>query len=445
MADLTSKIKLLIQSQDGANQDAKLFPILPIPATVGDALTCSRALNTATRVNSAGLIETVAANMPRITWERGVDQCPNLLVEKSEVGNIRDAGDLTTGLWTVGADLTRSPLVVEGHTFANLTAIGTSSIGIGAGRLAGTTFGPVYNTTWVTFSWYFKKTGTNPYSAYYAVIGGNDLGAWFNVDTGESGIFYNAGVSARVRTITKIETDLYLVQESVLFSGNLQVQNFFVNLGQGPGAATMTIGATGAIGLPQVEAGMVATSRIISGATSLTRNADVISKTGIGTLLSGAKGLFADCYLQAGSLAGENVNRRVVSLSTGGGSNAIAIGRYEGIIRVIANNSGIDITDILITTPFKNKRIKVFVAFDIVANTLKMYVNGALVKSLTSFTAYTPSTVIDVGGFNGVNQWDGLIKAVAVTDEFTEADIEQISSYPSFENMAEQMMYDFVG
>ena len=443
MANLLSKIKLLIQSQDGANQDAKLFPILPIPATVGDALTCSRALATATRVNSAGTIETVAANMPRITWELGVDQCPNLLVEKSEVGNIRDAGDLTTGLWTVGADLTRSPLVVEGHTFANLTAIGTSSIGIGAGRLAGTTFGPVYNTTWVTFSWYFKKTGTNPYSAYYAVIGGNDLGAWFNVDTGESGIFYNSGVSDRVRTITKIETDLYLVQESVLFAANLQVQNFFVNLGQGPGAATMTIGATGAIGLPQVEAGMIATSRIISGATSLTRNADVISKTGIGTLLSGAKGLFGDAYLQAGSLS-DGVARNIFVLQNSTLSYMLLY-RVDNTFKFVLYDGAVSVdTTFTITTPFKNKRIKVFVHLE--SGNYKVYFNGTLVVTNTTVAGIAGNTTVAVGSFAGVGQyWDGLIKAVAVTDEFTEADIEQISSYPSFENMAEQMMYDFVG
>jgi hypothetical protein len=419
MADLTSKIKLLIQSQDGANQDAKLFPILPIPATVGDALTCSRALNTATRVNSAGLIETVAANMPRITWERGVDQCPNLLVEKSRANLFPYSEDFTNASWGKigGATVTANQIISpDGTLNADMITEGTSVLVYYSALLPAGTY---------TQSYYAKKGTSDIFGMYF----GGSFTASFNLTLGT--IISQNNTFAQIQDVgngwfrctatATIGTDFY---------GG-------ININTADGSTFYVWGA-------DIKTGSLLTSYIPTGAVAVTANADNISKTGIGTLLAGAKGLFVDCYLQAGSLAGENVNRRVVSLSTGGGSNAIAIGRYEGIIRVIANNSGIDITDILITTPFKNKRIKVFVAFDIVANTLKMYVNGALVKSLTSFTAYTPSTVIDVGGFNGVNQWDGLIKAVAVTDEFTEADIEQISSYPSFANMAEQMMYEMV-
>jgi hypothetical protein len=437
MADLTSKIKLLIQSQDGANQDAKLFPILPIPATVGDALTCSRALNTATRVNSAGLIETVAANMPRITWERGVDQCPNLLVEKT-IENINpysealDNAEYGVVALTVVTNQIVSPDGLITADFLKEDNTNTTH------RLYRNNTSTVTNGAVYVMSAFIKPNGRGIYlvddaqSAAYACWDSN-------------GLFVRSGTI--ISTFTETWPNGWLrvgfSYTKTNTSGRINIYLYDgISVANPPSYLGDNVKGCYVWGL-QHELNTFISSYIPT-TTVKTRNADVISKTGIGTLLSGAKGLFADCYLQAGSLAGENVNRRVVSLSTGGGSNAIAIGRYEGIIRVIANNSGIDITDILITTPFKNKRIKVFVAFDIVANTLKMYVNGALVKSLTSFTAYTPSTVIDVGGFNGVNQWDGLIKAVAVTDEFTEADIEQISSYPSFANMAEQMMYEMV-
>jgi len=340
MSDLSSKIKLLVEAQDGADQLAKLFPIIPIPAAVGDALTCARALDTATRVNSAGAIETVVATKPRITWELGVDQCPNLLVERSRT------------------NLFATPLVpaTQNVTVVNATVYTVSVVGSGSITLSGAGSGVVTEANPITFT----SAGT-----------------------------------------------------------------------------TLTCTVAGSLGGASVTAGAVAMS-VANG----TANADVISKTGIGTLLSGAKGLFVDCYLQAGSLS-DNTNRYSTQLSDGAiFNNIVVFSRFNNLISLAITVGGAYqvAIDISIATPFKNKRIKLFAHIE--NNNVKFYINGALAGTDTSCSIPT-LTALDLGSISG-NYWDGLIKAVAVTDELTESEIAQLSSYPSFSDMASEMIYEMV-
>jgi hypothetical protein len=433
MADLTSKIKLLIQSQDGANQDAKLFPILPIPATVGDALTCSRALATATRVNSAGAIETVAANMPRITWELGVDQCPNLLVEKTRINYAPYSQTLSSYSTYLG---TKVGGQVDIHGQLNAMLVYPSSTGAAAGQLYFVTpTSPTIGTV-VCSSWEVKYAGKQ--WVYVGVVDGTSgaAGAYFDILNGVIGTItagYTAGMYAEgsgyVVWISKATTST----SNYPLVGSSDNDNSNINT---------VVGTNGVIASnPQFEVGTIPTSRIITGASAVTANADVISKTGIGTLLAGAKGLFVDCYLQAGSLS-DGVVYSSLYLTDGTNDTFYQFYRFNNIISLFSRVSTVIVASIssTIITPFRNKRIKLFIHIE--ENNLKFYVNGALAGVDTSATIPTLNTIW-VGKENST-YWDGLIKAVAVTDEFTEADIEQISSYPSFANMAEQMVYEMV-
>jgi len=430
MANLLSKIKLLIQSQDGANQDAKLFPILPIPATVSDALTCSRALATATRVNSAGLIETVAANMPRITWERGVDQCPNLQVEK-QVVQMLDLNEsfVGSGWGVIGVSLTQDSITAPDGTLNGVLVTATAT---GADKRFQTSVTVVNGTTYT--SSIFAKKGT---AKYCRIIGINlSEGAFFNLETGEIGTV-SVGVTATMEDYGNGWYRCSLTQVSNTTSGY-----FYVTISDN-GVDYVTTGNTYYVWGAQLEVGAFMTSYIPRpSGSAVTRNADVISKTGIGTLLSGTKGLFVDCYLQAGSLS-DGVYREVAELYTNS-TNRVYFYRFNNSVYFTVENTTVQ-CDLLaaITTPFKNKRIKLFAR--VVENDIKFYVNGVLANTDTSTSIPSLNGVAVGNASGGSYYWDGLIKAVAVTDEFTEADIEQISSYPSFANMAEQMVYDFVG
>jgi hypothetical protein len=433
MANLLSKIKLLIQSQDGANQDAKLFPILPIPATVGDALTCSRALDTATRVNSAGAIETVAANMPRITWELGADQCPNLLVEKTTQQLLLSPNAFGGPNWVRdNSTVTDNVAIAPDGTLTADLVYPTST---GSARQCYSTGVTVLGTYYTNV--YRIKASGKTWIYVFGSQGSANSRAWVNLATGEFGTVQIDIVNYWISELDAF--GYYTIAVTEQANGGTSYNG--VGIVDSDNVLTVTASGTDGVlcwGFNMFE-GRVPLSYV---STNTTRNADVILKAGIGSLLNGAKGLFVDCYLQAGSLS-DGVYREVAELYTNS-TNRVYFYRYNNSVYFTVENTTVQ-CDLLaaITTPFKNKRIKLFAR--VVENDIKFYVNGVLVNTDTS--ALIPSlNGVAVGNASGGSYyWDGLIKAVAVTDEFTEADIEQISSYPSFENMAEQMVYDFVG
>jgi hypothetical protein len=417
-----------------AYKASKLYALKPTDGS-GD-LTFTRA-TTATRVNSAGTIETVVANMPRITWELGVDQCPNLLVEKASLNNFRPSNEFS-GYVTVNSSLSDLNLVTE--------SVASGQHGLSTPFQGTFSTGVIY-----CFSFYIKpETLTN--ARTYLV----------NISNGVTGELTSGAFNIVTQTfITAIGVgpnwsntsrgayfDVTRQMWRIWVSGQTAVgSNFKLTASACNSAGTSSYVGDGTssfrVAQYQSDIGTLPLSDVITTTTALTKNADVISKTGIGTLLAGAKGLFGDAYLQAGSLS-DGAARNIFVLQNSTLSymllyrvnNTFKFVLYDGV-------NSVD-TTFTITTPFKNKRIKVFVHLE--SGNYKVYFNGTLVVTNTNVAGIAGNTTVAVGSFAGVGQyWDGLIKAVAVTDEFTEADIEQISSYPSFANMAEQMMYDFVG
>jgi hypothetical protein len=409
-----------------------LFPILPIPATVGDALTCSRALATATRVNSAGAIETVAANMPRITWERGVDQCPNLLVEKSVVN--LDTSPATFAAWDLnnsGGVTISNVVATNPFGYANVPKIIPNAVSGQHRPFNAFTYSAV-GVIWGIF----KADGYN-YLSFGESGGLSGASTIFDLSTGT----ISTTGSATNPFIVSQGNGWYLCGITMLSTGS---QTRFIVVRNANSTADYTGDGTSGVLCchKQLEVKSFYSSPILLSGGSTTRNADVISKTGIGTLLAGAKGLFIDCYLQAGSLSdGATIIASQVSTDV---NNQIYFYRYNNVIgfEVITSGSIVAAGNTTIIAPFKNKRIKLFLSFSL--NDIKFYVNA--VSAIIDTSALIPLLEkICVGGsLDSSTNWDGLIKAVAVTDEFTEADIEQISSYPSFANMAEQMMYEMV-
>ena len=155
----------------------------------------TRAGATATRVNEAGLIESVAANVPRIDWAEG-GSCPSLLVEPQRTNIFPQ-------------DLSGSGVVTRTITVANATVYSVSVKGSGSMALSGAGTGTVSDGSPVTFT---------------------------------------------------------------------------------SSSTSLTLTLTGSLNYCQVEAGGYATSIIFTELVQETRNADVIQKTGIASLLGQSAG-----------------------------------------------------------------------------------------------------------------------------------------------------------
>ena len=256
----------------------------------------TRAGATATRVNEAGLIESVAANVPRIDWAEG-GSCPSLLVEPS-----------------------RKNLFLNSETGVS------QSISVVSGR---------------NYAVSFSGTGTITFS------------------DGATGTLNGTGATPLDRVSTIITTSTTNVTCTI--SGTVEYVNFEINIDN--------------------SSVSYSTSWIVTAGTTETRNADVIQKTGIASLLGDSAGTI---YLEV-KYFGLNINS-LFSISDNTQNNEIVIGYVSG-----NNYSRLRVGGSLLfassgTTLNINNYNKIAVTYQ--PNLFNNHLNGALDFSETGYTTY---------------------------------------------------------
>jgi hypothetical protein len=270
----------------------KLYSVVPSDGA-GD-LDVTRA-TTATRVNSSGLIESVASNVPRLDYTNGT--CPSILVEPQRTNLFTFSEDFTNGAWnkanvTVTSNSTISP---DGNTTADTLSKSISGVD-----------GTVVRTVSATASGYVgsvfikKDADTSRFPELF--VRSSD-------GTGQNEIYVQLNTSTGA-TVTRFQTGSASVSTPVLINGYWRISFYALansntcRFGIRPAAGT-TLGvfnanATGSIIAwgAQLEDGSYATSYIPTTSASVTRNADVISKTGISSLIGQTEGtFFVDAYI----------------------------------------------------------------------------------------------------------------------------------------------------
>ena len=272
----------------------------------------TRAGATATRVNEAGLIESVAANVPRIDWAEG-GSCPSLLVEPQRTNNFLRSQEFDNASWvkisaTVTTNSTTSPDgTVNADTFNINNSTGLDALTQSISVTSGTTYSMSV----------YVKAGTHTGQVILRE-GGNNANVYYNFGTStttSSGTWMNSAETVSVGNgwfrlkivFTPTSTGSFSFQVATFNTGG--TNNFFV---------------WGA----QFETGNYVTSYIPTTATTETRNADVIQKTGIASLLGQT----------AGSIAGEikpfntSSMRLTLTDSTAGGTIRISIASGDIIL-----------------------------------------------------------------------------------------------------------------
>ena len=289
-ACLKTSLPTLIQNgpslviTSNARKAGKLYSIVPTDGT-GD-LTVTRA-TTATRVNSSGLIESVGANIARLDYTNG--SCPSILVEPQRTNLLLQSEIFTNG-WTqegttVSANTTTSP---NGNlTAGTLTEIASNDIHRIYRNALAITSGVNYTTS------VFVKKDTARYFRL-SFIQANSTTVWaaaqFDLDTKTftSGIGSGGGtfVSASI-----IELSSGWFRVSLVASVPSTIGNIFYCLSNGTaiissqnrGCPTYLGNINNKIFIwgAQLELGSNATSYMPTTTATVTRNADVISKSGL--------------------------------------------------------------------------------------------------------------------------------------------------------------------
>ena len=293
---------------------SKLYSIKPTSG-LGD-MTVVRA-TTATRVNSAGVIESVAINVPRLDYPP-LGGCPSILVEPLRTNLVFPSATLTTQTRTVTA---------VAHT---LSFYGTGTIVLSGVHIA-------------------TLTGT----------GANDR----------------------------------------------------VTLTFTPTAGSLILTVAGTVTNAQLEAGSNATSYIPTVAATATRNADVISKTGISSLIGQTEGTL---YFEVQGFSDGNTVTQFITLNDGTTTNQIGfnytqtLGRINGYFRV----SGVSLS--ITSTVLKTLNSKIILKYNS-SYVYTLFINGSLIGTVNALNPFSfPLTAFKASQGDGGFPYNGNIKSIVL-------------------------------
>jgi hypothetical protein len=257
---------------------SKLYAIKPTDGS-GD-LTVTRA-TTATRVNASGLISSVAVNVPRLDYTNST--CPSVLVEPQRTNLLTYSEQFDNISWiklnvSITANNGVSP---DGNTNADAVIPNTNN---DVHILRSNIFNQSGTTS---HSWFVKANGYSKVAVRESELVGNyaafDLSNGTLLSTNQTGSIVNYG-NGWYR-ITLIDTTIGLLSQSslVILPDSYTTGNPLINWSGDGVKGVFAYGAT-------AEVGSYATSYIPTTTAAVTRNADVISKTGISSLIGQTEG-----------------------------------------------------------------------------------------------------------------------------------------------------------
>ena len=394
MSNLLSKASILLTPT--ATSDGKLHNIKP-NTTTGD-FTFTRG-TAATRVNSNGLIESVASGLPRIDFTGGTGQ---ILLEPASTNLEVSSTDLSTG-WSVASSATQQ---VE-------TGINPFGVSGNIKRVSGATNNP---PNWTDSSDSLKKqysvTATDPasfftFSVYVKSAGSTTVNIQLRDNT--------LGPSVTTGAIS-LTSDWQRVTISKQF-----------------GTTTTRVGVTIAgtdgdilLSGAQFENSSFATTLIETSGNPATRNRDLANSSGDTSLINSTEGVL---YLELAALTTTN-NFESISVSDGTNDNRIRI-----FLDSSANSPRAQVTTGGVSQGVISATVSDVTTFNKLAiryktNDLAYFVNGVKVGTDTSATIPSGLNALNLsaGATNG-NPYQGKVKTVAVFKEaLTDAQLISLTS-----------------
>ena len=255
----------------------RVLPRLALDFTSGvldSRVTITRALNTATRVNSSGYIEIINANLPRFDYSPVTFAPLGLLIEETRTNILLRSEEFNLASWTkirssVTPDAILSPagIVNADKLIEDTTATSSHFMLQIPAASASTTY---------TYSVYLQAAERN--RAMLEDGGGSNAQAYFDLLNGTV-ISTSAGATATIRNAGNGFYRCAMTFTTAVGQTGINARIYLINTGTNisyTGDGTSGIYIYGA----QIEAGAFATSYIPTTTTSLTRNGDQASMTG---------------------------------------------------------------------------------------------------------------------------------------------------------------------
>ena len=383
---------------------------------------------TATRFNSAGLIESVASGVPRLDYytSGGTAGCPALLVEPSAQNVLLQSETFNTSWTLVGLNAFGSGSVAN-STGTTDPFGGTNSDYIQENASSGTHIilqtpaGQVSGTTY-TFSCFVKSAERTQVNFLNNAGGGAN--ATFNLSAGTATL--GIGVSALIQNYGN---GWY---RCILTYTPTATVNFNVQIRLADASGNTSYTGTGASGLyvfgAQLEVGSVATSYIPTTTGSITRNADVINLSGA---VSGCIGQTEGTIYAEFEYKTNAAERRLIALSDNTTTNRVFVWTLNNIFYVQVQG-----TNVIVANPITEGYHKLAFAYQQngVSGTLFASLDGGVVVSGTTAGTFPSSlTAINIGKTEATATstffWNANIRAAALyTTRLTNAELQSLTT-----------------
>jgi hypothetical protein len=240
-------------------------------ASLDPRITFTRALNTATVINSSGLIASVNADLPRFDYDPITLACKGLLIEESRTNNITHSENFSNAAWTkVSAIQVDSDVIADPGGSLNGDRLRRTITGFQAIR-GSVTYGA---TTTVTETVFAKKDNVD----YLAFT--DDATCVLTVSLVNGAITRNTAFSNV--SVSSVGNGWYRISYTRSRSSGAQNALYMwpTDVANSAAFGTTVSTASAYVWGAQVEAGAFATSYIPTTTTALTRNADVATITG---------------------------------------------------------------------------------------------------------------------------------------------------------------------
>ena len=400
---LLSRASLVITPN--AYSEGVLYDVVP-NSTLGD-MGVVRA-TTATRVNSSGLIESLAVNVPRLDYTGST--CPSILVEPQRTNLCLYSEEFDNAYWTKTG--TTTPIITANST-SSPNGTMTADLFTGTGGLGQRL--QIVNTLSLSTPYsisVFLKANTATTATINVFDGSTDRYATLTFSTGAVSII-GSGITASVINFTNGWYRLVVNYQS--FATTTVSTQFSIS-----GSSSYFIWGA------QLEQGSNATSYIPTTTASVTRNADLISKTGISSLIGQTEGTiyFETNKLFVDSLCGyinisESTQNRI--LIYGVASN------NQLLIQVKINN-----VSILHSATFIGMSSNAKVAFGYKNGDSALYINGVKYSTTLDTINYNfPATLskLDVMNYDGSNFSNGTTKVCSLfKTRLTNTQLQQLTT-----------------
>jgi len=379
--------------------------------------------------------EVTRNNVPRIDYTGG--GCPHILAEPQRTNLVTYSEDFSN--WnnfrsTLTPNETTSP---DGTINAYLVEqdYPNTSIHGGLNKSIAVTNGVEY-----TYSFFVKKKEYSFIELAEAATSSGNVSTWFDVENGVVGNI-GAGSTAQIEDYGNGWYRCSITFTSAFTGG----RNFVLYLSAANGSSTANIVGGAYIWGAQLEAGSYPTSYILTSGGSVTRNGDVFTRDGIGSLINDSEGVL---FVEMAALSDDNTDRRL-SLNDGSANNEIRIGYSRFTGNIISEVASGGITQNInwgatgVTQTNNNK-----FALSWGNGTLKFYVNGSQTNIETGITSPVGLNTLKFSKGNDIEEMFAKVKQLQVYDTaLTDMQLIQLTGtagtdfYESYSEMAESLTY----